>query len=231
MGIYMFEWPCLAEILQQIVATKQGIDFGLDIMARMLGSKRVVAHRFRGYWRDVGTVSSFFSANMDALDPESGLDLDNWEICTRGEDDPAGDRPPAWFGPRAECHRSLVSDGCTIEGSVSRSVLSPNVRLEPGARVEDSILMGGTTVGRDAHVRRAVVDKQVWIGPGVELGGGREEVPNKRFHKCMLGGISVIGKAVRIPAGIHIGSNVVVESGVHEDRFMMDLPDGGFLGV
>ncbi len=230
MGIYLFEWSCLAEVLQQIVATRQGFDFGFDIMARMLGSRRVVAHRFRGYWRDVGTVSSYFSANMDALQPDSGLDLDSWEICTRDEDDPGGDRPPAWFGPQAECHRSLVSDGCTIGGSVYRSVLSPNVHLEPGARVEESILMDGVFVGRDARICRTVVDKQVWIGPGVELGGGRDEVLSQRFSKCQLDGISVIGKAARVPAGIRIGSNAVIEAGVDEDQFEGDVPDGASLG-
>jgi len=184
MGIYLFEWSCLVEALEQIVATRQGYDFGFDIMARLLTSRKVAGHRFDGYWRDVGTISSFYAANMDALDPGSGLVLDRWEICTRDEDNPGADRIPTRIGCCVECRRSLVSAGCVIEGTVVDSILSPDVRVEAGARVERSILMDGVVVGAGAVVVGAVLDKQVEVGPGATIDAGRAGAPNQRFDKC-----------------------------------------------
>lgn len=226
MGIYLFEWKCLVEALEQIVATRQGYDFGFDIMARLLSSRRVVAHRFDGYWRDVGTISSYYAANMDALNPDSGLDLDAWEICTRDEDDPGADRTPTRIGCCAECRRSLVSAGGLIEGSVVDSVLSPDVRVEAGARVERSIIMDGVVVRAGAVVTGTVLDKQVEVGAGASIDAGRTGVDNERFGKCQLTGLSVIGKGVQLPAGIRIGSSVVIDSGIPTDHLPAELADG-----
>lgn len=231
MGIYLFEWDCLVEALERVVATRQGFDFGFDIMAGLLDRRRVVGHRFDGYWRDVGTVSSYFAANMDALDAASGLELDRWEICTRDEQDPAGDRTPARFGGGADCQHSLIAAGCRVDGRVVRSILSPDVTIEPGAVVEDAILMDGCTVCAGARVRRAVLDKQVEIGPNSAVSGGRASAGNERYRKCQLDGLSVIGKGVRVPAGIALGAEVVVEAGVEPARFSGDLADGATLAA
>lgn len=226
MGIYLFEWRCLVEALEQVVATRQGFDFGFDIMARLLSSKRVVAHRFDGYWRDVGTLSSYYAANMDALEPGSGLDLDGWQICTRDEEDPGADRIPARVGCCANSRRSLVSAGCVIEGEVSDSILSPDVRVEAGARVERSILMDGVTVRAGAVVTGAVLDKRVEIGPGAIIDAGRQAAINARFDKCQLAGLSVIGKGVQLPAGVRVGANVVVAAGPPTRDLPAELGDG-----
>lgn len=231
MGIYLFEWDCLVEALERVVATRQGFDFGFDIMAGLLDRRRVVGHSFDGYWRDVGTVSSYFAANMDALDPDSGVDLDRWEICTRDEQDPAGDRTPARFGGDADCQQSLIAAGCRVDGRVVRSILSPDVTIEPGAAVEDAILMNGCTVRAGARVQRAVLDKQVEIGPGSAVNGGRATAANERYRKCQLDGLSVIGKGVRVPGGIALGAEVVIEAGVEPERFSGDLADGATLAA
>jgi glucose-1-phosphate adenylyltransferase len=226
MGIYLFEWPCLSRALRDIVGTRQGVDFGHDIMPRILDSKRMVAHRFEGYWRDVGTIESFFKANMDSLDPHSGLNLDSWEICTRDDNNLLGDRPPARFGRTAAYHDVLVSAGCQLDGSVSRTICSPDVSICRGAQVEDSILMHGVTVGPGAVVRQAIVDKGVWIGAGAILDGGDDSVVNEEYQKCDLRGMVVVGSSVRIPDGIRIGSNVVIEAGTGAKAFSGNVKAG-----
>jgi glucose-1-phosphate adenylyltransferase len=226
MGIYLFEWPCLMQALRDIVGTRQGVDFGHDIMPRILDSKRLVAHRFEGYWRDVGTIASFFQSNMDSLDPRSGLNLDSWEICTRDDSSLLGDRPPARFGGTAIYHDVLVSAGCRLDGSVSRTICSPDVSICSGAQVENSILMHGVTVGPGAVVRNAIVDKGVWIGAGAILDGGDDSAVNQEYKKCELRGMVVIGNSVRIPDGIRIGSNVVIEAGTGVKAFSGNVKAG-----
>jgi glucose-1-phosphate adenylyltransferase len=226
MGIYLFEWDCLAEALHEIVATRQGFDFGFDIMAQLLATRRVMAHRFCGYWRDVGTVASYFAANMDLLDPASGFDLDRWEICTRDDDGPEGDRPPTRMGRQADCRRCLISPACVVDGQVTDSILSPEVRIGAGAVVEHSILMDGVIVEPGARVVRAVIDKGALIGAGASILGGRTEVTNPRFAKCQLDGLTVIGKSACIPGGLQVGSSVVIDAGIRAAALTEDLPDG-----
>jgi len=175
---------------------------------------------------DVGTISSYFSANLDALDPKSGLDLDNWEICTQAEADQGGVSPPVRYTQGADCTQSLISPGCVVGGTVNRSLLSPGVHIESGARVEESILFNGVNVGAGAVVRRAIVDKYTRIGAGAVLDGGRDQVPNRDYAKCQLSGMVVVGKQAVIPPGISIGSNVVIEGGVGGEMFSEDVPEG-----
>ncbi len=226
MGVYLFEWDCLSNALREIVATGQGDDFGQHIIPRLLPSRKVCAHRFEGYWRDVGTVSSYFAANLDALDPQSGLDLESWEICTQADADLGGVSPPVRYTRGAECAQSLISPGCVVGGTVIRSLLSPGVQIHSGARVEESILFNGVVVEAGASVRRAIVDKYTRIGAGAVLDGGRDQTHNPDHARCQLAGMVVVGKRAVIPAGARIGSNVVVEGGVSEDMFAQDVPDG-----
>ncbi len=229
MGIYLFEWECLVDALESIVATKQGFDFGFDIMAKLLGEKRVSTHLFEGYWRDVGTISSYYNANMDALDIKSGLDLDRWEICTKDDDGPRGDQPPAVFSKGSRCVHSLVSSACLVRGNVKSSILSPGVRIEPGATVESCILMDGVVIHSGAHVKGALLDKRVQVGKGTSIDAGRAAAENLDFSKCILDGLSVVGKGVEIPDGVRIGANVVIDSDVSPDQFKDHLPDGSSL--
>jgi glucose-1-phosphate adenylyltransferase len=226
MGVYLFERDCLVSALREIVATGQGDDFGQHIIPRLLPSRRVCAHRFEGYWRDVGTISSYFSANLDALDPQSGLDLDSWEICTQADVDQDGISPPVRYGLGADCTQSLISPGCVVDGTVIRSLLSPGVHVGRGARVEESVLFNGVIVEAGASVRRAIVDKYTRIRSGAVLDGGRDQTPNPEHVRCQLAGMVVVGKRTIIPAGIRVGSNVVVESGVGEEVYSQNIPDG-----
>jgi glucose-1-phosphate adenylyltransferase len=226
MGIYMFEWDCLVEALQDIVGGGRGNDFGQHIMPALLGSKRLVAHRFSGYWRDVGTVSSFFDASMDTLNPKSGLDLMNWEICSREDTQLPGDRPPTRFGSGVSLSHVRVSAGCQIDGTVRRSVISPEVVVAKDALVEDAILMNGVVVGKGAQVRRAIIDKDVRIGAGTQIDGRDESVINPKYAKCDLNGIVLVGKGTIVPENLSVGSSVVIQAGLDEKSFSSDVSAG-----
>jgi glucose-1-phosphate adenylyltransferase len=226
MGIYIFEWRCLIQALQEIVGSGKGTDFGKDVIPALLGRKHFVAHSFDGYWRDVGTLSSYFEASMDTLDPESGLDLDAWEICTSDQYSGPGDRPPSVFGPHAKLRDTRVPAGCRIDGSVYKSVLFSGVRVARGARVEEAILLDGVRIDEGAIVRRAIIDKEARVCSGAIIDGGRKTAPNAKYGKCDAAGLSLIGKGVCLPAGLRVGSNVVIEPWANENSFVSDVPDG-----
>lgn len=226
MGIYLFEWRCLKEVLEQIVASGKGTDFGKDVIPALLGRRRLLAHRFDGYWRDVGTLSSYFEASMDTLDRDSGLDLDDWEICTSDQYRGPGDKPPSVFGPGAELSAVRVPAGCRIDGKVERSIIFPEVQVAYGATVVESVLMDGVHIGAGTLVRRAIIDKQARLGPRVVIDGGRDQVPNADYARCDAAGLTLIGKGAALPADLRVGSNVVIEPWADQDSFAGDVADG-----
>jgi glucose-1-phosphate adenylyltransferase len=203
-------------------------DFGRDVIPAMLdGGARVFGFQFDGYWQDVGTVEGYWQAQMDLLDEHPELDLydKNWIIHTRSEE-----RSPARVGATANVHRSLISHGCQIWGTVERSVLSPGVRVDPGAVVRDSIIMFDTVVRAGAVVDRAIIDKEVSIGPNAIVGLGADlDVPNRQEPGRLNTGITVVGKRAVIPAGVRLGRNVKVNEGVRPADFggRRSVPSGG----
>jgi len=206
MGIYVFSRRALAEWLGDARH-----DFGRDVIPAMLaGRGRVVGHRYGGYWQDVGTVHSYWQAHMDLLDERPELDLydKDWLIHTRSEE-----RAPAKVGPTASVHRSLVSHGCVIYGTVERSVLSPGVRVEVGAVVRDSIVMFDTIVRAGAVVDRTILDKEVSVGPNAVIGDGSDDTPNRSDPRLNTG-ITLVGKRAVVPRGVRVGRNVRIDEGV-----------------
>ena len=208
LGIYVFSKKALLAWLDE-----SRTDFGRDVIPQMLdGGARVFGYQFDGYWQDVGTVESYWQAHMDLLEEHPGLDLydKEWLIHTRSEE-----RAPARIGPTANVHRSLISHGCLIWGTVERSVLSPGVRVDPGAVVRDSIVMFDSVVRAGAVVDRAIIDKEVSIGPNAVVGMGSDyDTPNRQEPGRLNTGITVIGKRAVIPAGVRLGRNVKVNEGV-----------------
>jgi glucose-1-phosphate adenylyltransferase len=202
LGIYVFSKRALLEWLDE-----SRTDFGANILPAMLaGGARVFGYRFEGYWQDVGTIQSYWQAQMDLLEEHPGLDLydRDWLIHTRSEE-----RAPARIGPTANVHRSLISHGCLIWGTVERSVLSPGVRVDPGAVVRDSIVMFDTVVRAGAVVDHAIVDKEVSIGPNAVVGHGADmDTPNKSEPERLNTGITVVGKRAVVPTGVRLGRNV-----------------------
>ncbi len=208
MGIYVFSKRALLRWLDEST-----LDFGRDVLPAMLaGGARVFGYRFDGYWQDVGTVETYWQANMDLLDEHPQLDLYDreWVIHTRSEE-----RAPAKIGPTASIHRSLISHGCVVYGTVEHSVLSPGVRVDIGAVVRDSIVMFDTVIRAGAIVDRAIIDKEVSIGPNAVIGEGDDlQVPNRLEPARLNAGITVVGKRAVVPRGVRVGRNVRIGPGV-----------------
>ena len=165
MGVYVFSKKALRRWL-----TEDRVDFGRNVIPAMLDAgARVFGYRFDGYWQDVGTIQSYWEANMALLEDDPELDLydKDWVIHTRSEE-----RAPAKVGPTAQVHRSLISHGCVINGTVVNSVLSPGVRVDVGAVVRDSIVMFDSVIRSGAVVDRSILDKEVVVGPGAIVGDG-----------------------------------------------------------
>ncbi len=222
MGIYVFN----ADVLQTVLNGANGsrpVDFGKDVVPGMIGSHRVFAYPFGGYWVDVGTVQSYWDANMDLLSAAPDLDLytPDWTIHTRSEE-----QPPVRLGPDAALDRSLLSNGCIIEGRVEHSVLSPGVVVEKGAVVRDSILFSDTVVRAGAVVDRVISDKGAVIGEKAVVGEGPLDVANRKFPDRVNTGITLIGKNAHVPAGIRVGRNVLVRPDQGAAAFKGDVESG-----
>jgi glucose-1-phosphate adenylyltransferase len=218
MGVYVFNFAVLLEELHAVVGAKKGFDFGKDIIPGMLGRRPMLCYPFRGYWRDVGTIKSYHEANMDCLDPASGLDLRTWEIRTAPDVGPTGERSPTRLGSRASVSNSLVGRGCVIEGDVAHSILFPGVLVRPGAAVRDSIVMQDTVVGRGCQVAYSIVDKHCRLGDDAVIGAGTGTTANHDFPAHLDCGISVVGKGAVIPAGVRVGKNCIIGPGADLGR-------------
>ncbi len=213
MGVYVFSKRALRRWLSEDLT-----DFGTNVIPAMLeGGARVFGYRFDGYWQDVGTIQSYWEANMALLDDTPELDLYDreWLIHTRSEE-----RAPAKIGPTAQVHRSLISHGCVINGTVVNSVLSPGVRVDVGAVVRDSIVMFDTVIRSGAVIDRAILDKEVVIGQGAIVGDGPDfDTPNKAEPGRLNTGITVVGKQSVIPRGTRLGRNVKIGEKVRSSDF------------
>jgi glucose-1-phosphate adenylyltransferase len=221
MGVYVFSRKALRRWL-----TEERTDFGSHVVPAMIdGGARVFGYRFDGYWQDVGTIQSYWEANMALLEDQPELDLSDkeWIIHTKSEE-----RAPARIGQTAQVHRSLISHGCIVDGTVVNSILSPGVRIEVGAVVRDSIIMFDTIVRRGGIVDRSIIDKEVVVGPSAIIGDGDDDTPNRREPTRLNTGISVVGKRSVIPRATRIGRNVRVAEGVRTTDFTRRVvPSGG----
>jgi glucose-1-phosphate adenylyltransferase len=220
MGIYIFNF----DVLKEVLADDKLNDFGRDVLPKIVHELEIHAYAFEGYWVDIGTLQAYWEANMALLAETPALDLydPEWVIHTRSEE-----RPPVWVGPEAWVGGNLLSNGCIIEGVVERSVLSPGVQVTAGAVVRDSVIMNDTIIGPRARVERTIIDKDVYIGEGAEIGYGVDNVPNRQHPERLNTGLTAIGKGARVPGGIKIGHNVIINPGILEDRFQTDYVASG----
>ena len=225
MGIYVFNADAL---IQALTTQDNGVartDFGKHVIPSMVDTDRVVAYPFSGYWVDVGTIDSYWRTSMELLDPTNTLNLydPDWVLHTRSEE-----RPPAKIGPGAMVNQSMVCNGCTVLGTVERSVLSPGVYVAPGAIVRDSVIMTDTWIGPGSVIDKVIIDKQVIIGANAVVGYGDDLLtPNAKQPDKVNTGISVIGKNAHIPADCRIGRNVVVNADCREADFStLDVRSG-----
>ena len=169
MGIYMFTWKKLRAILvEDMVNPDSSHDFGNDVIPAYLAQgDKLVAYRFSGYWKDVGTIDSLWEANMDLLDKKNELDLGDttWKIYT--DDAPA---LPQYIGPDACVSNAYITQGVEVEGEVTNSVLFTNSKVAAGAKIIDTVLMPGAVVEEGAVVTRALVADGVKIGKNAVVG-------------------------------------------------------------
>lgn len=208
MGVYLFRLDVLNRaLLEDHFRPDSSHDFGKDILPRLVkdGKTRVYAFPYTGYWVDVGTVYSYWQAHMDLLAPNPPIDLNDrsWIIHTRTEE-----RPPVRILHGAEVWDSLVCDGCIIEpgARVERSVLSPGVIVRSGAQVRESILFTDTVIGPDARVERCILDKRVIVGENAYLGDINAD-PNRD-------GIPLVGKNSHLPSGLRLEPGAVIGTDV-----------------
>jgi glucose-1-phosphate adenylyltransferase len=229
MGIYVFDRDILARRLEEDARTPGSKrDFGRDVVPRMVEVDRVFAYPFRGYWRDVGTIHSYWESNMGLLNEPPDFDLydTDWVIHTKSEE-----RPPARVTERGSVLTSLISHGCIVNGAIEHSVLSPGVFVAEGAVVRDSILFPDCIVGPGSTLDRVIMDKNVVVGADVRLGDGEDTRPNRTQPRNLQSGITVVGKGARIPSGLRIGRNCLIAADVIERDFQRFLSTNGHVGT
>ena len=229
MGVYLFR----REVLEMALAEDaddpdSSHDFGKDLFPRFLArGVEVYAHLFAQYWQDVGTLDSFYRANMELLAPRAPIELADadWIVHTVSLD-----LPPVKIGSNAALVSSLAANGARVDGKVERSILFPGAVVERGARVVDSILMHGAHVGRDATVTRVIADKQVEIGAGAVVGGtiapGEKALANRICPEHLSSGLTLLGQRARLPQGVRVGRNVRIDPDAVESAFDGDVKDG-----
>ncbi len=191
MGIYIFNWKKVKQYLSEDSEDNSSSnDFGKDIIPKMLNANEMIfAYRFKGYWKDVGTIQSLWDANMELLGhSELNLHDQAWKVFSRNPN-----QPPHYVDSDAVIKTSLVSEGCQIYGTVEHCVLFPEVTIEKGAYVRDSIIMQNTVVEENSEIIRAIIDENVVIGSSCRIGGEDK--------------ITVIGQ------GVKVKNNTIIEQG------------------
>ena len=174
MGIYIFNWKLLRKILLADMKNPDSHhDFGKDVIPCLLNdNKTLAAYKFKGYWKDVGTIDSLWEANMDLIDSRNELNLNDptWRIYT--EDTPT---LPQYIGPNAKINKAFITQGCVVKGEVKHSVLFTGCKVGEGAKIIDSVLMPGVEVAAGAVVQRALVADNIKIGPEAVVGSADSE--------------------------------------------------------
>jgi glucose-1-phosphate adenylyltransferase len=175
MGIYIFNWKQLRKaLIEDVKNPSSSHDFGKDIIPGFLNTdKRLFAYRFKGYWKDVGTIDSLWEANMDLLYRSEELNLadPSWKIYTEDKTVPA-----QTFGAKAKVSNAYINQGCVVNGKVTNSVLFTGVIVEAGAEVTDSVLMPFTKVKSGAKVQRIITDENIIIGENTVVGNSKGEI-------------------------------------------------------
>ena len=223
MGIYIFSWPVLKEALKAL-SEQPACDFGKDIIPYCHEKKqRLFAYEYNGYWKDVGTLGSYWEANMELIDiiPEFNLYEEYWKIYTN-----SGILPPHYISDQSAVEKSIIGNGCDIYGEVHSSVISSGVTIGKGSVVRDSIIMKDAVIGDHCVIDKAIIAENVQIGDNVTLGTG-SDTPNKMRPDIYGFGLVTIGEDSVIPSDVQIGKNTAI-SGVtsKEDYINGELASG-----
>ena len=218
MGIYIFSWKVLKEALIAL-ENVPGCDFGKHIIPYCHDrGQRLFAYEYNGYWKDVGTLGSYWEANMELIDiiPEFNLYEEYWKIYTN-----SGILPPQYISGQAVVDRSIVGNGTEIYGEVRNSVVGSGVTIGRGTVVRDSIVMKDVTIGDGCVIDKSIIAENCEIGSNVTFGIG-SDVPNRMKPAVYSFGLVTVGENSVIPAGIQVGKNTAI-SGV---TVREDYPNG-----
>jgi glucose-1-phosphate adenylyltransferase len=213
LGIYVFDAQTLLRRLQEDAADPNSQkDFGKNVLPAMLAQDRMYGYVFDGYWRDVGTIESFWHAHMETLEPAtSRLELAAWGLRTNTYDPRLSNYFPATIASTATVRQCFIGRGCVVEGTVEKSVLFPGVRVGRGAHVIDSVIFSNCVIGEEAQVRRCIVDKATAIDRSCAVGSSAQEtVANQEVPDLLDSGITVVGENVLLPPSTAVGANVLI---------------------
>ena len=206
MGIYIFSWPVLKEALE-FMSEQEACDFGKHIIPYCHGKgQRLFTYEFNGYWKDVGTLSSYWEANMELIDliPEFNLYEEFWKIYTNSDT-----LPPQYIAETAVVEKCIVGDGAEIHGEVYNSVIGSGVYIGKGSVIRDSIIMKSATLGDNCIMNKGIIAENAVIGDNVTLGVG-PETPNKYRPYIYTQEIVTVGEKSVIPSNVQIGKNVAI---------------------
>ena len=218
MGIYIFSWDTLKEALYAM-KDQSGCDFGKHIIPYCHeNGKRLFAYEYNGYWKDVGTLGSYWEANMELIDliPEFNLYEEYWKIYTKSDI-----IEPQYLSADSVVEKSIIGEGTEVYGEVHSSVIGPGVTIGRGAVIRDSIVMKGTTIGENAIIDKSIIAENCQVGANTELGIG-EEAPNKLNASIYSFGLVTVGEDSVIPDGVKIGKNTAISGTTDKE----DYPNG-----
>ena len=218
MGIYIFSWKVLREALVKMKDQPE-CDFGKHIIPYCHSNgKKICAYDFKGYWKDVGTLGSYWEANMELVDivPEFNLYEEFWKIYTKTDA-----IPPQYIDASGRVSRCIIGEGTEVYGDVENSVIGSGVTIEKGAVIRNSIIMNNATIGENAYMDKTIIAENVKIGKDAKLGIGEEAV-NEFKPQIYSFGLVTIGENSVVPDGVTIGKNTAI-SGVTTPE---DYPDG-----
>lgn len=223
MGIYIFSWPVLKEALIKL-RDQKGCDFGKHVLPYCHEKgDRIFAYEFNGYWKDVGTLGSYWESNMELIDliPVFNLYEEFWKIYTRNEW-----LRPQYIAKNAVIDKAIMGDGCEVYGEVHNSVIGSDVVIEEGAIVRDSIIMNSTRIGKNTVLDKTIVSEDSVIGDNCVLGAGEEGVVNKLKPNVYAFDLVTVGDNTVIPDGVTIGKNTAISG----KTTIEDYPDNTLAG-
>ena len=218
MGIYIFSWPVLRDALISL-KDQQNCDFGKHIIPYCFKNNRqMYAYEFNGYWKDVGTLGSYWEANMELIDliPEFNLYEEYWKIYTKNDV-----IVPQYIADEGHVERCIMGEGTECFGHVQNCVIGANVQIGRGAVIRDSIIMRDTVIGDNVTIDKSIIAENCKIGSNVELGFG-DEKPNVLNENIYGFGLVTIGEDSVIPDGVKIGKNTAISG----ETYMEDYQDG-----
>ena len=221
MGIYIFTWSVLREAL---ITNKDipNCDFGMHVIPYChKRGDRVFCYEFNGYWKDVGTLHSYWEANMELIDivPVFNLYEEFWKIYTKSDN-----QPPQYIADTAQIERCIIGDGSEIYGKVRNCVIGPEVIVEEGAEVYDSILMQGAVIKKGTKIYKSIIAQDAVVGENCTIGVGEyaDSQYNKKVYCCDL---VTVAEGSEIPDGVTIGKNVAIAG----KTAIEDYPDGNLV--